>query len=252
MNRENRPLCLVFPMGIELAPLLRRVEVRRRWKRGVATYREVFFEGQTLLIVRSGIGPTRAAAAVNGLEVLPSALLSVGTAGSLVRDLRVGDLLVSSETIFETNRHEVMRCPHSLVASVARACDSENLPPTIARLVTVNKAVISFEHREELHQLTGASAVDMESHAIGLEARKLGVPFTSLRVISDDLGSPPLPDPRRLKHVWRNPLALKRELTALIRWRIFLRDFRRVLQTLPPVVLRLVRESAGDRGQREG
>jgi adenosylhomocysteine nucleosidase len=239
-------------MGIELVPLLRCVEVGRRWKRGGATYREAFFEGHKLLIVRSGIGPTRAAAAVNGLEILPSAMLSVGTAGSLVRGLGIGDLVVSSETLYETDPHEVMRWPHSLVASVARACDSEDLPHTVARLVTVNKAVISFEDREKLHQLTGASAVDMESHAIGLEAQKLGVPFTSLRVISDDLGSPPLPDPRGLKLGWRNPRRLKHELMALIRWRLFLRNFRRVVQQLPPVVLRLVRESAGDWDRAEG
>ncbi|MEJ2715583.1 MAG: hypothetical protein P8182_00330 [Deltaproteobacteria bacterium] len=251
MNRENRALCLVFPMGIELAPLLRRVEVVRRWKRGAATYREVFFEGHTLVVVRSGIGPKRAAAAVNGLDILPSAMLSVGTAGSLVRELEIGDLVVSSETLSDTSPQEGLKWPHSLVASVVRACDSENLPHTTTRLVTVSKAVISLEDREKLHELTGASAVDMESHALGLEAQKLGVPFTSLRVISDDLHSPPLPDPRRLKLKWHDPRTLKRELTALIRWRLFLRNFRRVVQLPPPVVLRLVRESAGDWGHAD-
>ena len=229
-----------------MAPLLRRVEVIRRWKRGRATYREAFFEGHTLLIVRSGIGPKRAAAAVNGLEIRPSALLSIGTAGSLVADLEIGDLIVSSETVCETSPDEIMKWPRSLVASVAGACDAENLPYSVARLVTVKKVVFSLEERGSLHKLTGASAVDMESHAIGLEARKLGIPFASLRVVSDDLRSPPLPDPRGLRLRWRNPRTLRKELTALIRWRIFLRNFRRVVQRLPPVALRLVRESSED------
>jgi adenosylhomocysteine nucleosidase len=238
-------------MGIEMAPLLRRVEVTRRWKRGRATYREVFFEGHTLLIVRCGIGPTRAAAAVKGLDILPSALLSVGTAGSLVAGLGIGDIVVSSETVWETVPDEIITWPRSLVASLSHACESENLPYTVARLVTVKKVVVSIEERQKLHQSTGASAVDMESHAIGVEARKLGVPFAAVRVVSDDLSSDLLPDPRRLKLEWRDPRALKRELTALIRWRIFLRNFRRVVQRLPPIAIRFVRESAVTWDRRE-
>ena len=83
----------------------------------------------------------------------------------------------------------------------------------------------------------------MESHAVGLEAMRLSVPFTSLRVISDDLDSPPLPDWRDLKELWSNPLELRENLGAMMRWWTFMKTFRRVVGLLHPVLVRMIRNS---------
>ena len=52
MNSEMRTLCFIFPMSIEAAPFLERVEVIREWSSGKAWRREAFFEGRRLLIVK--------------------------------------------------------------------------------------------------------------------------------------------------------------------------------------------------------
>jgi adenosylhomocysteine nucleosidase len=243
MNRENDTICLVFPMGIEAAPFLHRVEVKRRWKCGKATYREAIFEGRRLFVVRCGIGPSRAADAIRNLDFRPAAILSVGTAGSLAASLKIGDMIVASETVFAEQPEQVVTWPQSLVAAVEGACRTEGVSFNVSRLVTASRAIFSRHEREELHGLTAAMAVDMESHAIGLESYKIGIPFTALRVISDDLNCPPLPERIALRDLWKNIRRLPQGLAGILRWTLFLRDFRRAVALLPPVLVRLIRQS---------
>ncbi len=242
-NKENSPPCFVFPMGIEAHQFIHRVEVRRRWKKGKAIYRDAFFEGMRLLIVRCGIGPEKAAAAVRNLDITPASILCVGTAGGLVPHLRIGDMVVSSDTVFADDPDNVCTCTQPVIEALASACRDESLTCRVARIVTTRNAVFAREERQSLQVTTGAEAVDMESHAIGLEAMRLGVPFTSLRVISDDLDSPPLPDWRGARELWRNPLELRENLAAMVRWWAFLKTFRRVVGLLHPVLVRITRNS---------
>jgi adenosylhomocysteine nucleosidase len=242
VNRENRPICLVFPMGMEMAPFMRRVEVKSRWTRGKATYRIVYFEGRLLLTVRCGIGPVRAAAAIKTLEIEPSAVIAAGAAGSLVEDAYIGGLVVATETVWADGVDSPLPCDPSIVARLARACEAEATPARSCRVVTADRAVFAPESRRRLHRDSSAHAVDMESHAIALEARKLGVPFSALRVLSDDMRSPELPE--RIRKIGRNNLAgISRHLAALWRWSRFIRDFRRVVELLPPILIRFVRET---------
>jgi len=228
-------------MGMEAAPFLARVEVRRRWRNGKATYREVFFEGRSVLVVRSGIGPNRAASALDGLPDRPSAVLSVGTAGALADGLRVGDVVAATETISWPNSSLLLPCSDSIAQAIHDACRAEGLTTVPDRIVTVANAVFTRERREQLHEASGAVAVDMESYALAVAAARRGVPFGCLRVISDDLSAPSLPDWPRLKGLWKRPADWRSELAALLRWRFFLRDFRRCVHLLAPVLVRLVR-----------
>jgi len=228
-------------MGIEARPFLHRVEVRRRWKEAKATYREAWFEGNPLLIVRCGIGPNRAAASMRHLSVRPSAILSVGSAGSLSERLRIGDLVVASQTVFGPEPDRILTCPTFLVDAISQACRSGNSSHVVARLATAARPVFARDERLRLHELTGAMAVDMESHSIGTEAQKLGVPFSCLRVISDDLNSPPLPELRGLTKLWRRPGRFGKELAKMFRWRLFLRDFHRAVKLPAPVLVSLIR-----------
>lgn len=236
-------LCLVFPMGLELGPFLRRVEVKSRWNVRKATYREVFFEGRRLLLVRCGVGPERAAAAVRNLRVRPTAILSVGTAGALVAGISVGHLVVASETVSGNGASEQVRSSEELVTAVAAACRKIEAQYRVGPMVTVNDAVWLREDRERLHRQTGALAVEMESHAVSTEASRLGVPVASLRVVSDDISYPPLPDYRKLKHFWRRPAELPSTLAAVYQWWQFLRSLRSVVEVLPPVLVRMIRDT---------
>ena len=252
MNRENADLCIVFPMGMEAHPFLRRVQVLRRWKSGSATYREVFFEGSVFMTVRCGIGPAKASAAVRNLDRKPGIIINAGTAGSLVQDVALSELVISCETLFGHEPSQVLTSSASLVQAVSAACCSASVNHRTGRIATVNDPVFSREDREQLHRLTGAQAVDMESHAIGEEAGKLGVPFVSLRVISDDFNSPPLPTYRDLKNVFRNPLKAPSELRSFLQWKRFLINLRRSIQILHPVLVCMVRSHRKENARVSG
>jgi adenosylhomocysteine nucleosidase len=241
MNKEIADLCIVFPMGMEAHPFLRRVEVLRRWRSGGATYREVFFEGRVFMTVRCGVGPAKAAAAVRNLDREPSVIINAGTAGSLVTDVNFSELVISCETLFGHEPNNVLTSSGALVRTVAAACCEASVNHRLGRIATVNAPVLTREDRERLHCLTGAQAVDMESHAIAEEAEKLGIPFVSVRVISDDLDSPPLPTHHDLKNILRHPLTAPAELKRFVQWKRFLIDFRKSVQLLHPVLVGLVR-----------
>jgi nucleoside phosphorylase len=243
MNSENLTTCLLFPMGMELGPFLHRVEVQRRWKEGKATFRTARFEGAPLILIRSGVGPARAAQAVRSLRARPAAILCVGLAGALSPELRVGDLIVASETVSETAPDEPVACSPDLVERVENACRSEYGSCGRGRIVTVNRPAFSRKHRERLHRDAGAVAVDMETHAAGLEARKLGIPFVALRVISDDFGAVSLTGPPGFRKLRKDPRKLLRVLTTAWHWARFLRDVRRVVHMLPPVLVGFIRDS---------
>ncbi len=195
------------------------------------------------MVVRCGIGPDRAAAAVRNLDATPSKILCVGTAGGLVPHLKIGDMVVSSHTLFAHDPDNVYRCPQPMIEALTSACQGESLTCKVSRIVTAREAIFAREARQNLHKITGAEAVDMESHAISLEATRLSVPFASLRVISDALDSPPLPDWRGIKQLSRKPLELRYNIAAMLRWWAFMKTFRRVVGLLHPVLVRMIRNS---------
>lgn len=197
--------------------------------------------------MRCGIGPERAAAAMKNVEAEPAAIISVGTAGALVQDLKCGDMTISSQTVFGHCPDDVLHWPDTLVSALARACVGAGVPHKIVRLATVKEAVLHPQGRLSLHERTGAQAVDMESHAIGMAAREMGVPFTSLRVISDDFSSPPITDRRGLKKIWQEPSQIPRRLKAGLRWWVFVRNFHSAVHLLHPVLVRLIRDWAEGR-----
>ncbi len=122
MNREKPRLCLVFPMGMEMGPFLDRVQPVRRWSHGKAAYREVFFEGSHVLVVRCGIGPERAASSLRNLGERPDIVVSVGTAGALCDDLRVGDLVIASDVVAVYESDGPLVSDPALVDLLALAC----------------------------------------------------------------------------------------------------------------------------------
>lgn len=234
---------MVFPMGVEAFPFLQRVEVTHRRRIGKAVYREALFEGMWLSILRSGIGPVRAVEAIKNLPVEPSLMIAAGSAGGLVPGLKFGDMIVSSQTVAGDVPAEPVSCPSQLVDAAVHACEKEGMTYRVVRLTTVSKPVFRRAERERLHRETGAHAVDMESHAMGMEARRQGIPFVSLRVISDDVDSPSLDDRRGFKNFWQRPLEVPKRLPAAMRWWRFVKDFKRAVNFLPPVLVRLLRES---------
>lgn len=128
-----------------------------------------FFEHEPAVLVCAGIGAEaarRATAAVISLYSPPT-VWSVGFAGALDPELRVGDSLRPQ--------------------SVIDACDSssEAIPSGEGTLVTYT-VIASPQQKSRIRQAYSAQAVDMEAAAVGRGAQARNVGFAALKVISDE------------------------------------------------------------------
>lgn len=174
-------------------------------------------QGRSLWLVECSIGMVAAASALTqALELLaarhPGAavpVVSAGTAGGLgvevnVRDVCISTTLAYSEAdarIFGYELGQVPRQPArfeadaSLVAAAQRtapAAQAGQEPPGAAAhfglMLTGNSFVTAATATQVRQLFPGAVSVDMESVALAQVARDYGVPFVSVRGVSDLCG----------------------------------------------------------------
>jgi adenosylhomocysteine nucleosidase len=146
----------------------------RSWNRVEQQYdgrRFVFLERDEVVVVCGGIGLDAARRAAEAVITLyhPTQLHSVGFAGALNPELRVGDIIAPSVVI------DARDGSRAFVPGV----DSQN------SLVTY-MAVAGVRQKKQLAHAFGARAVDMEAAAVAAAAGAHGISFAATKVISDE------------------------------------------------------------------
>ncbi|MDD5629704.1 MAG: 1-hydroxy-2-methyl-2-butenyl 4-diphosphate reductase [Elusimicrobia bacterium] len=126
-------------------------------------------------VLRTGMGPAAASAALAGLQARPGLVISAGFAGALQPDLRCGDLVAA----------ELTPCPDPAAAL-------RRLRPEVrfGAIAGSDRVLRLPAEKADLGRRTGALAVDMESAAVGGWARGRGLPALAVRVIFDELDRP--------------------------------------------------------------
>jgi hopanoid-associated phosphorylase len=113
------------------------------------------------------------------------AVVSFGIAGALDPTLRVGDLVLATAVLGSGG-------PHSASAPIREAwirrLGAANIAHREGALAGVDAPLMGAADKTALRALTGAGAVDMESHIAAAFAARHGLPFAVLRVISDAAG----------------------------------------------------------------
>lgn len=112
----------------------------------------------------------------------PEPLLSFGVAGGLDPRLRPGDLVVADSV---WSGGEIFDCDP---AWVERLRDLAGGPPGPRRIAAQDDPAATVAAKSTLHKLSGAAAVDMESHVAARAARRHNVPFAVWRVVADPAG----------------------------------------------------------------
>jgi len=129
-----------------------------------------FFEAPSAVLVCGGIGPEAARRATEAILALysPAIVYSVGFAGGVISQLKVGELFVPSEVIdvADGSRAETGGGHGSLLSLAAIATKSQKL---------------------RFAEAYGASAVDMEAAAVARGAEAKGVAFGAVKAISDEV-----------------------------------------------------------------
>jgi adenosylhomocysteine nucleosidase len=110
--------------------------------------REARYRGDRFLMIANGPGPRLVEKALEK-KIEVDGMISTGFCGALDEALRVGDI-VSGEGI-----------------------------------LSMDRVVVTVEEKRALREKTGAAAVEMEAAAVAKKAAEWGVPFRSIRVVSD-------------------------------------------------------------------
>ena len=139
--------------------------------------------------VRVGCSGARPGLARSRCEALvargATALVSFGIAGALQPGLRPGTLLLPRRVVTAGLEEEWPAAPgwHRKVVELAAAAGLALLSEV--SLAGSDTAVAGAAGKAELAGISGAAAVDMESHILAAVAARHGLPFLVLRAIAD-------------------------------------------------------------------
>ncbi len=161
-------VAIICAMPQEIKPLVRRW--RKVRERGLT-----FFESEKAIAVAAGIGTAPAAMASMTLiaREQPSCLVSVGFAGALRRDLKVGDVLN----------------PRTVVNVATGKRFSSYLLEAKGTIVS-GRGVAGEERKRELREEFMADAIEMEAAGVASIADSCGLPFYAVKAISDEVDFP--------------------------------------------------------------
>ena len=157
---------IVAAMEREVRPLVRNWHSIEHEHLG-RTYR--FFENGAAVVVCAGIGPEAARRATEALIELfrPQEILSVGFAGALNSDLKVGDVFTPSRMV--------------------DVKDGSRVETGIGCGVLLSLGLVADpEQKARLAEAYGAQAVDMEAAAVARGAQAHGIGFSAIKAISDE------------------------------------------------------------------
>lgn len=163
-------------------------------------------EGKEVVLLKSGIGKVNAAMATTLLIQLfkPDYVVNTGSAGGFHRELKVGDIVISSElryhdvdaTVFGYEYGQVPGMPpayfpDSQLVQIAEKCGEKVDARVVTGLITSGDSFMSDEARvEEIKEkFPNLYAAEMEATAIAQVCSQFKVPFVIIRSLSDIAGS---------------------------------------------------------------
>jgi len=187
---------LAAAMPEECAPLLRRIS-------GYATETIDRFPAfrfrvgrAEVCLVRSGMGPIRAAAAARAIMAAfrPEAVISFGLGGGVLPGPEIGDLVVAERLLWlREGRFSEQPGLSVETAETIRQVLAAALPDTGKRLrlgtfITTTRIENKRELAGRLPAGVASPLLEMESCAVAEAAVEAGLPFMAVRAVSDDSG----------------------------------------------------------------
>jgi adenosylhomocysteine nucleosidase len=160
------------------------VRKRGNFRRAGDGYFEGEIGGSPAILAVSGIGEERAyktAKEILGRFPDARAYVSVGLSASLVPELSPGDIVVATEIVNAASPGNTYPCDPGLIHAVSK------IKFRTGRFAAASKTVTTSLEKKEIARSSGAIALDMESGGAARGSIEAGVPFFSIRAISDGL-----------------------------------------------------------------
>jgi adenosylhomocysteine nucleosidase len=188
-------LALLGAFGQEIAGLRRQMAIEEVVASPVCKVYRGQLRGKACLLVQTGIGRRRAEKATGFvLERFPvTAVVSLGFAGALTPDLRIGDVVVcatvrrASGFGKDEGKEEAYAADASLLGLASSVAGDGSTRSLAGTCVTTPGVVSGAQAKQELSREFPAQIVDMESYWVAMMASSRRVPFIAIRSTSDTL-----------------------------------------------------------------
>ena len=163
-------------------------------------------DGVEVVCCECGVGKVNAAMSTQIMIDLyhPDAIINSGIAGSLSRDIRIGDIVISDDCVehdmdgtemgdppgeiwFNDEKRIDLPADKAIADKLQQACAVLSDTAVFrGRIASGDVFVAAHERRQRIADLFGALACEMEGAAVGHVCYRNGVPYAVLRCISDD------------------------------------------------------------------
>ena len=144
------------------------------------------FIADKILVAYSGAGSVNAQSAAELLVAEGATrLISWGCAAALSASLKPGDLILADKLIDAEDSRDAKFCVSTDWHSYTKDILATFTVVHTGHLAESKSIVSSSKDKKQLHSITDAVALDMESIAIAKVARQYTLPFLSIRVIAD-------------------------------------------------------------------
>ena len=175
-------ILFVASEAAELKPLAAHLENLRKLPWPLDYAYEGIANGRRFILAAHGAGPKLAERAtevairaISGAKQSSSqleAVVSTGFCGALDPKLQVGDIVVATQ-VLDLATQEIYLCPDLPDRRISGI------------VVSQNRIATNIEEKAQLFHQTAACAVEMEAAGVASRAKRAGLPFYCIKVISD-------------------------------------------------------------------
>jgi len=190
---------IIGAMSEEIAGLVSQLKNKTETKLAGLTFYQGKLNLKPVVIVQSGIGKVEAAYTTS---VLLSAykcfsIINVGSAGGLLEQQEIGDIVISDETLYHDfildydnpksgNEERIFKPDKLMVKRVLELLEQHQIKYWVGQTVSGDAFISSQDQVDYLHEhFPSAICADMEGAAIGHICTINRVPFMLIRSLSD-------------------------------------------------------------------
>ncbi len=173
----------VSSLSVEVNALAQRLTGLRKLKWPIDYAWEGILEGRRVLLAANGAGPKLATQAVEvAIRSVTAghlsssrleAIVSTGFCGGLDPELRESQIVVATEVLNLETQEKFATTPISGGGTAP-----------VGLIVTQDRIANSAEEKRQL-RATGAIAIEMEAAAVAARAKRAGLPFACIKVVTD-------------------------------------------------------------------
>ena len=195
---------IIGAMELEVDALKAAMEVKNTVTRAGMEFKEGTLNGADVVVVRSGIGKVNAGICVQILadDYQVDAVINTGIAGSLKAEINIGDIVLSTDTMYhdmdatefgypigQVPRMDVHAFPadETLRKLAKTACEKVNPEISVfeGRVVSGDQFVADKALKNQIIERTNGWCTEMEGTAVGQAAHLNKIPYLIIRAISD-------------------------------------------------------------------